>query len=161
MFLGQNPQNLNGISVSRPPIFGERPYPRQFHPVGFPPFFTSRNPIFKPTHVPHPRSHVNLSRSPCLSSVSYITICNKLHITYFIICHTPIQTRPGNINGHHHHHIYIKQPYTHITGTHLTPSIFTTNLSMSPQLTYADSVTSSIPRHNITPMNLWEITEYN
>ena len=27
--------NLNGISVSRPPFFGERPYPRQFHPVEF------------------------------------------------------------------------------------------------------------------------------
>ena len=33
------PQNLNGISVSGPPFFGERPYPRQFHPVGFTPFF--------------------------------------------------------------------------------------------------------------------------
>ena len=29
---------VNGISVSGPPIFGERPYPRQFHPVEFPPF---------------------------------------------------------------------------------------------------------------------------
>ena len=27
---------LNGIPVSRPPFFGERPYPRQSHPVGKP-----------------------------------------------------------------------------------------------------------------------------
>ena len=32
-------QILNGISVSGPPIFGERPYPSQFHPVESDPFF--------------------------------------------------------------------------------------------------------------------------
>ena len=35
---------LNGISVSGPPFFGERPYPRQFHPVEMTPFFA----IFRP-----------------------------------------------------------------------------------------------------------------
>ena len=38
-------QNLNGIPVSRPPFFGERPYPRQFHPVEFTPFLTVFDPI--------------------------------------------------------------------------------------------------------------------
>ena len=32
-------QKVNGISVSGPPKIGERPYPRQFHPVGFTPVF--------------------------------------------------------------------------------------------------------------------------
>ena len=43
------PQNLNGIPVSRPPFFGERPYPRQFHPVGNHPFLTIFDPIFPVT----------------------------------------------------------------------------------------------------------------
>ena len=30
---------MNGISVSGPPKIGERPYPRQFHPVEFTPVF--------------------------------------------------------------------------------------------------------------------------
>ena len=38
VILGQNPQKVNGISVSGPPFFGERPYPRPFHPVEFPHF---------------------------------------------------------------------------------------------------------------------------
>ena len=41
-------QILNGISVSGPPFFGERPYPRQFHPVENPQFLT-RNHQFPPT----------------------------------------------------------------------------------------------------------------
>jgi len=40
-------QNLNGISVSGPPFFGERPYPRQFHPVEMTPIFTD----FPPTNL--------------------------------------------------------------------------------------------------------------
>ena len=42
LILGDFPsftQNLNGISVSRPPKIGERPYPMQFHPVEFTPIF--------------------------------------------------------------------------------------------------------------------------
>ena len=52
---------LNGISVSRPPFFGERPYPRQFHPVEKPLILarfsvshhnlTANNPY--PTRLPH------------------------------------------------------------------------------------------------------------
>ena len=38
VILGQNPQKVNGISVSGPPKIGERPYPRPFHPVEFPHF---------------------------------------------------------------------------------------------------------------------------
>ena len=50
---------LNGISVSRPPKIGERPYPRQFHPVEF----TRFQAIFPPLrshpchHSTHPSTH--------------------------------------------------------------------------------------------------------
>ena len=55
----KNPLFLNGISVSRPPKIGERPYPRQFHPVEFARFQA----IFPPLrshpchHSTHPSTH--------------------------------------------------------------------------------------------------------
>ena len=55
--------NLNGVSVSGPPKIGERPYPRQFHPVGFPGFSAIFHPSQSPTrsiryHLPA-KSNIN------------------------------------------------------------------------------------------------------
>ena len=56
VIFSQNPQILNGISVSDTPIFGERPYPRQFHPVEMTPIFALESSISRPPqqiYTPH------------------------------------------------------------------------------------------------------------
>ena len=63
--------NLNGISVSGPPIFGERPYPRQFHPVEFTPIFV----IFEPQNPRVESQSLPQTKYPItsLTSTHYIT----------------------------------------------------------------------------------------
>ena len=86
VILGQNPQKVNGISVSKPPIFGERPYPRQFHPVGFSRFLP-RNRWFSAPHPTHHMSTTNQDIYPTPPASSHST-------------------------GHQHNIIILSRPYT-------------------------------------------------
>ena len=65
------PQNLNGISVSGPPFFGERPYPRQFHPVEMTPIFANFRPQTCESTSYQPRK---IPTKPCNNSNPHIHI---------------------------------------------------------------------------------------
>ena len=110
MIFGRNPQILNGISVSDTPIFGERPYPRQFHPVGFPRFC----PLLA-QNLPHPVPHATQTTTHLLSQVSYRHIYPPDYINHKFPSNTPI-----NIPRHIIYRIYNK-PIYHILLPSLSP----------------------------------------
>ena len=70
--------NLNGVSVSGPPKIGERPYPRQFHPVGFPGFSAIFHPSQSPTQYTLPPTSQIKHQSPVMWSKH----ANIYHPTY-------------------------------------------------------------------------------
>ena len=79
-------QILNGISVSGPPKIGERPYPRQFHPVEMTPvfeYFLGNQPpnqqCYHPRHVYHKHQLLNNPHLSVPTQSSNITC--KYYIT--------------------------------------------------------------------------------
>ena len=85
-------QILNGIPVSRPPFFGERPYPRQFHPVEMTPIFTQFS-SFYTIHRPHIQCSTPNYSIYHTQSLLFI-LCeftrNTTPTTHMIICHIVI-----------------------------------------------------------------------
>ena len=92
----KNPRKVNGISVSGPPKIGERPYPRQFHPVGFPLFFDPGTQFSRP---PAHYSMVPILTTPITYSpdLNHINPCQN-HINH--IRQLPIHTYNNQISMH-------------------------------------------------------------
>ena len=79
-------QILNGISVSGPPKIGERPYPRQFHPVEFSLFLTRNCQFYIPPHELRPVFYHNYPQSTLLYARPHINITTRnLYQTHLYI----------------------------------------------------------------------------
>ena len=112
--IGFSGLKVNGISVSGPPFFGERPYPRQFHPVENDPLFA----IFHPnrhlsahnTHqITTQRSIIRPPHLPYNAIIPYIqaTFNKYKYMSYVTIQPQPLQSKPQisyvNILSHNLH----------------------------------------------------------